>query len=76
MAELKLEKNWYRPKEIAEMRLITNTLDSEKVLSNYDFILDQIKRGLLKAKNYGKNPKYPYYLVSAAEIKRYRNEHE
>lgn len=72
----KLEKKWYRPKEIARLRLITNTLDSEKELSNYDFILDLIKRGQLAAKNYGKNPKYPYYLVSAAEIERYRNEHQ
>ena len=71
-----LEKKWYRPKEIARLRLITNTLDSEKELSNYDYILDLIKRGQLQAKNYGKNPKYPYYLVSAAEITRYRNEHQ
>lgn len=72
----KLEKNWYRPKEIARLRLITNTLNSDKVLSNYDWILDEIKRGNLKAKNYGKNPDYPYYLVSAEEIERYRNEHQ
>lgn len=76
MAEVQLEKNWYRPKEIAKLGLITNTLNSDKVLSNYDWILDEIKRGNLKAKNYGKNPKYPYYLVSAAEIKRYRSEHQ
>lgn len=73
---LNLDKKWYRPKEIARLRLITNTLDSDKELSNYDFILDQIKRGNLVAKNYGKNPKYPYYLVSAAEIERYHNEHQ
>lgn len=71
---MKLEKKHYRPKEIAQLRLITNTLESDKVLSNYDFILDEIKRGNLKAKNYGKNPKFPYYLVSREEIERYRNE--
>jgi len=77
MAEvIKFEKNWYRPKEIAENGWIKNTLSSDKVLSNYDWILDEIKRGNLKAKNYGKNPKYPYYLVSAKEIERYRNEHQ
>lgn len=76
MVEVTLEKKWYRPKEIARLRLITNTLDSDKELSNYDYILDLIKRGQLQAKNYGKNPKYPYYLVSASEIQRYRNEHQ
>lgn len=70
------EKKWYRPKEIAAKGWITNTLNSDKVLSNYDWILDEIKRGNLIAKNYGKNPAYPYYLVSAAEIERYRNEHQ
>jgi hypothetical protein len=73
---IKFEKNWYRPKEIAENGWIKNTLNSDKVLSNYDWILDEIKRGELKAKNYGKNPAYPYYLVSAKEIERYRREHQ
>lgn len=73
---IKFEKNWYRPKEIAENGWIKNTLNSDKVLSNYDWILDEIKRGNLKAKNYGKNPAYPYYLVSAKEIERYRSEHQ
>jgi len=77
MAEtITFEKNWYRPKEIAQNGWIKNTLNSDKMLSNYDWILDEIKRGNLKAKNYGKNPKYPYYLVSAAEIERYRSEHQ
>lgn len=73
---IKFEKNWYRPKEIAEAGWITNSVNSDKVLSNYDWILEEIKRGNLKAKNYGKNPDYPYYLVHKSEIEKYRREHE
>jgi len=63
-------KKTYKPSEIAAKRLITNSLDSESYLSNYRFILNEIKAGRLKAKSYGTKSR-PYWLVSEAEIKRY-----
>lgn len=79
MTKLKLEKKWYRPREIARLRLITNSLDSDKESANYDFILELIKRGELKARNYSKTEYRKYWLVSATEIQRYHesvNQHE
>lgn len=73
---IELEKKWYRPREIARLRLITNSLDSDKESANYDFILELIKRGELKARNYSKTEYRKYWLVSAAEIKRYLESHE
>lgn len=73
---MKLDKKFYRPREIAKLRLITNSLDSDKESANYDFILELIKRGELKARNYSKTAYRPYWLVSAAEIKRYVESHE
>ena len=72
---MNLTKQWYRPREIAKLRMITNSVDSEKESSNYDFILELIKRGELKARNYSKSDYRPYWLVSAKEIERYVNEH-
>ena len=62
---------WYKPSEIAKRRLITNSVNSENVRSNNHFILELIKSGKLKAKNYGSNPDYPHYLISEKEIERY-----
>lgn len=72
---MKYDKEWYRPREIAQLRLITNSLDSDKESANYDWILEEIKRGNLKARNYSKSEYRPYWLVSAKEIERYRNSH-
>lgn len=62
---------WYRPREIAKQRLITNSLDSDKESANYDFILELIKRGELKARNYSKTAYRSYWLVSGKEIQAY-----
>lgn len=64
---------WYRPREIAKLRLITNSLDSEKESANYDFILELIKRGELKARNYSKTAYRSYWLVSGKEIQAYHD---
>jgi hypothetical protein len=72
---LKYDKEWYRPREIAQLRLITNSLDGDKESANYDWILEEIKRGNLKARNYSKSEYRPYWLVSAKEIERYRTSH-
>jgi len=70
------DKEWYRPREIARNRWITNSLNSDKESANYDWILEEIKRGNLKARNYSKSEYRPYWLVSAKEIERYRTSHE
>ena len=72
MKEMEFDKEWYRPREIAQKRFITNSLDSDKESANYDFILEEIKRGSLKARNYSKSEYRPYWLVSAKEIRAYR----
>lgn len=72
---MEYKKEWYRPREIAQLRMITNSLDSDKESANYDYILEEIKRGELKARNYSKSEYRPYWLVSAKEIERYRNSH-
>lgn len=66
-------KKWYRPREIARLRLITNSLDSDKESANYDFILELIKRGELKARNYSKTAYRQYWLVSGKEIQAYHD---
>lgn len=76
MTKLKFDKKWYRPREIAKLRFITNSLDSDKESANYDFILELIKRGELKARNYSKTEYRKYWLVSATEIQRYVDSHE
>jgi hypothetical protein len=64
-------KKWYKPKEIAELGLIQNSKgDQGKISGHYDFIIELIKSGRLKANNYS-NGKRPYYLVSEDEINRY-----
>lgn len=75
MKDIEFDKEWYRPREIAQKRFITNSLDSDKESANYDFILEEIKRGELKARNYSKSAYRPYWLVSAKEIERYLKSH-
>lgn len=70
------EKEYYRPREIAKLRLIKNTAGASTEASIYDYVLKQIKIGNLKAVNHGTNPDKPYYTVSMAEIERFNNERE
>lgn len=67
------EKEYYRPHEIAQLGLITNSTGGDNVASNYKHILQLIKTGNLKARNYGLGSR-PYYMVKASEIERYRQE--
>lgn len=64
-------QNWYRPREVAELGLIKNSTGGDNVMSNYNFILVQIKAGRLKARNYSVSEKNPYYMVSETAIKNY-----
>lgn len=63
-----------RPSEIAKQGLIKNSLNSEDWKQNYQFILNEIIAGNLKARTYGKGTKRKSYLVSEDEIKRYIRE--
>lgn len=66
-------KKWLRPREIAVQGLIKNSTGGDNVDSNYNFILNLIKAGKLKAKNYGLGAT-PYWLVSEDEVKRWNQE--
>lgn len=61
----------YRPRQIAELGLIRNSTGGNNVDSNYIFILREIKSGRLKARNYSKEGKLNYWLVSEKAIKDY-----
>lgn len=65
-------QKWYRPMEIAKLGLIKNSVNSESVNSNYEYILGLIKSGRLRAKNYSKGNK-PFWLVPESEVARYHD---
>lgn len=72
--KLILGKKWYRPTEIADKGLIQNSRgDASTPRGNYNFILELIKSGQLKANNYSAGVK-AYYLVCEDEIERYHKE--
>jgi hypothetical protein len=73
MVKVKRGKKWYRPKEIAELGLIKNTRNSDKILSNYDYILRLIRNGKLAARDYCTTDQH-YWMVSEDEIARYNDE--
>lgn len=67
-------KRWYTPMEIAKLGLIKNSKGDEgTVLGHYDFILEQIKAGRLKAKNYSKGKQLKSWLVPEDAIAMYHN---
>lgn len=67
-------KHWFKPMEVAKMGLIKNSRGAESsVMGNYNFILELIKSGRLKAKNYSPGSQRPYYLVSETEIEKYHS---
>lgn len=71
----KLTKDWYKPREIARLGLIKNSIQSDNEDSNYWFILKMIERGELKARNYSMGAK-PMWLVSRKEIEKYLRRYE
>lgn len=62
-----------KPRQIAKLALIRNSKGQDNEEANYQFIIKQIRKGHLKAKNYGTKSR-AYWLVSEAEIKRYQQE--
>lgn len=69
-----MEKNyqWYKPMEIAKLGLINNSRgDKATVSGNYNFILELIKSGKLRAKNYSVGTQRQNWIVREDEIERY-----
>jgi len=64
-------ERYLKPREIADLGLITNSMGHKNPYSNYQYILKLIKRGDLKAKNYSTGKIRKYWLVSEREIDRY-----
>lgn len=68
---IKVEKDkFYRPRDIAKYKLIK----SSRGQCSYNFVLDEIAAGRLKAENQGQG-KTPYFWVKGSEILKYRKEH-
>jgi hypothetical protein len=68
-------KIFYRPREIAELGLITNAKGGAGSISgHYDYILNLIHDGKLKARNYSRKATFKHYLVSEDEINRFNKE--
>lgn len=65
-------RRWYKPREIAQLGLIKNTMNSNSESSNYDFIINLITSGRLRHKNVGMASQ-ARYLVAEDEIERYHN---
>lgn len=65
-------KKWYRPREIADAAMITNSRGEEgSPAGRYAYVLRLIRSGRLAAKNYSTGDKVPYWLVPEDEIERY-----
>lgn len=65
-------KIFYRPREIAERGLITNSKGGAGTIeSHYSYVLSLIRSGDLKATNYSRGKKLAYYLVSEDEVERF-----
>lgn len=65
-------KQWYTPMEIAKLGLIRNSKGEKGTVSgHYDFVLELIKAGRLRAKNYSHGTQRANWLVPEDEIARY-----
>jgi len=71
---VKYRKRWYTPKQVAENGLILSPKSPDSLEASYRFVISLIKQGTLPAKQYGRNPEYPYYLVSEQAIEAYNRE--
>lgn len=67
------KKTWYTPRQIAQLRLIQNSKGERSTeASNYNYVLELIRTGRLRAKNYA-NGKRPFWMVPEDEIARYHD---
>lgn len=67
-------KKWYTPMEIVKLGLIQNSRGGNStVRGNYNFVLELIKSGRLRAKNYSTGDQRANWLVPEDEIARYHD---
>lgn len=65
-------KKWYTPMEVAKLGLIQNSKGDQGTLSgHYNYILELIKSGQLKAKDYSHGYQRANWLIGEDEIGRY-----
>lgn len=68
------EKTWYTPMEVAKLGLIKNSKgDAGTISGHYNFILELIHSGRLRAKNYSRGTKLANWLIPEDEIRRYHD---
>ena len=73
MPAIKHSPKWYTPREIANLGLIQNHKgDHGTPAGHYNYVLELIRTGRLKAKNYSTG-KRPFWLVPESEIARYHD---
>lgn len=71
---MKTSKRWYTPMEIAKLGLIKSSKgDAGSISGHYNFVLELINAGRLRAKNYSKGMKRANWLVPEDEIDRYHD---
>lgn len=67
-------KKWYTPMEIAKLGLIQNSRGDKGTISgHYDYVLELIKAGKIRAKNYSRGSQRKNWLVPEDEIVRYHD---
>lgn len=67
-------QKWYTPMDIAKLGLIKNSKgDSSTIAGNYNFVLEMINSGQLRAKNYSTGKKLARWLVPEEAVKKYHD---
>ncbi len=65
-------QKWYTPMDIAKLGLIQSSKgDRSTINGNYNYVLELIKSGQLRAKNYSKGSQRKNWLVPEEEIAKY-----
>ncbi len=67
-------QKWFTPMEIAKHGLIQNSKgDAGTVSGTYNYVLELIRSGRLKGKNYSRGKIRANWLVPETEIRRYHD---
>lgn len=68
------DKKWYTPMDVAKLGLIKNSKgDKATVSGNYNFVLELIKSGRLRAKNYSHGKQRQNWLIPEDAIAAYHD---
>lgn len=67
-------KNWYTPREVAELGLIRAPRAPHSTEASYRYIKRLIMMGRLKAKVWGGRPGYEYHIISDSAIDAYHSD--